>query len=132
MPSLFLKFSRTIVRNYKKYSSGFIDWNQVKHCEDYLLFPQNIGANLSIYELSLSKGEIYTFVTNKNGKGKQGTLVAVIKGTLSKDIATTLMKLSTDKRLQVKEVTLDTCLSADRWQKTWRVPLKKCLPMPHW
>jgi transposase len=50
---------------------------------------------------------LYTFVTNKKGKSKQGTLVAVIRGTLSKDIITTLMKLSEDKRLQVKEVTLD-------------------------
>lgn len=66
-----------------------------------------MGAYLSIDELSLSKGELYTFVTNKQGKGKQGTLVAVINGTLSKDIVTTLMKLSADKRLQVKEVTLD-------------------------
>ncbi len=57
--------------------------------------------------MSLSKGELYTFVTNKNGKGKQGTLVAVIKGTLSKDIISVLMKMSIDKRLQVKEVTLD-------------------------
>ena len=72
-----------------------------------MLFPQNIGAYLSIDELSLSKGELYTFVTNKNGKGKSGTLVAVINGTLSKDIIDTLMKLSVDKRLQVKEVTLD-------------------------
>jgi transposase len=52
-------------------------------------------------------GELYTFVTNKQGKGKQGTLVAVIKGTLSKDIISTLQKISEDKRLQVKEVTLD-------------------------
>ena len=50
---------------------------------------------------------MYTFVTNKKGKGKQGTLVAVVKGTLSKDIAAALMKLGADKRLQVKEVTLD-------------------------
>lgn len=62
---------------------------------------------MSIDELSLSKGELYTFVTNKNGKGKQGTLVAVINGTASKDIINILMKLSADKRLQVKEVTLD-------------------------
>jgi len=66
-----------------------------------------MGAYLSIDELSLSKGELYTFVTNKQGKGKKGTLVAVINGTLSKDIVAALMKLSADKRLQVKEVTLD-------------------------
>ncbi len=72
-----------------------------------MLFPQNIGAYLSIDEVSLSKGELYTFVTNKQAKGKQGTLVAAIKGTLSKNIVATLLKLSNDKRLAVKEVTLD-------------------------
>lgn len=94
-------------RHYKKYSSGFKDWEQKIHAADYLLFPHNIGAYLSIDEVSLSQGELYTFVTNKAGKGRQGTLVASIKGTLSKDIIEILMKLSTDKRLQVKEVTLD-------------------------
>jgi transposase len=57
--------------------------------------------------VSLSQGELYTFVTNKAGKGKKGTLVASIKGTLAKDISLVLMKLSVDKRLQVKEITLD-------------------------
>ena len=60
----------------------FKDWEQLKHCEDYLLFPNNIGEYLSIDELSLSKGELYTFVTNKKGKDKQGALVAVINGTV--------------------------------------------------
>ena len=66
-----------------------------------------MGSYLSIDEVSLSQGELYTFVTNKAGKGKKGTLVASIKGTLSKDIIAVLMKLSEGKRLQVKEVTLD-------------------------
>ncbi len=57
--------------------------------------------------MSLSQGELYTFVTNKAGKGKQGSLVAAIQGTLAKDISAVLLKLPTDKRLQVKEVTLD-------------------------
>lgn len=57
--------------------------------------------------MSLSQGELYTFVTNKAGKGKQGTLVAVVQGTIAKDISAVLMKLPADKRLQVKEVTLD-------------------------
>jgi transposase len=94
-------------RHYKKYSSGYSEWKQKAHAEDYLLFPENVGTNLSIDEVSLSQGELYTFVTNKAGKGKQGTLVASIKGTLSKDIIEVLMKLNTDKRFQVKEVTLD-------------------------
>jgi len=72
-----------------------------------LIFPENIGEQLSIDELSLSDGELYTFVTNKSGKGKQGTLVATIKGTLSKDIVKVLEKISLEQRQTVKEVTLD-------------------------
>ncbi len=94
-------------QHYKKHSSGFKDWQQKAHAEDYLLFEENIGAYLSIDEVSLSKGELYTFLTNKSGKGKKGTLVACIKGTLSKDIIEVLEKISIEKRSQVKEVTLD-------------------------
>jgi len=50
---------------------------------------------------------LYTFVTNKNGKGRKGTLVACIKGTLSKDIVAVLEKIPLSKRELVKEVTLD-------------------------
>lgn len=57
--------------------------------------------------MSLSQGELYTFITNKKGKGKKGSLVASVKGTLSLDIINVLMKISEHKRLQVKEVTLD-------------------------
>jgi transposase len=62
-----------------------------------LLFPQNVVAFLSIDEVSLSQGELYTFVTNKSGKGKKGTLVAFIKGTLAKDIISVLLRLSEEK-----------------------------------
>jgi hypothetical protein len=63
-------------RHYKKYSSGYQSWDQVQHAEDYLLFDDNIGPYLSIDELSLTQGELYTFLTNKAGRGKRGTLVA--------------------------------------------------------
>lgn len=72
-----------------------------------MIYPQNIGENLGIDELSLSKGELYTFVTNKSGKGKKKTLVAVIKGTKSQDIIDVLNKIPIDKRKLVKEITLD-------------------------
>jgi transposase len=68
--------------------------------------------------VSLSQGELYTFVTNKAGKGKQGTLVASIQGTLSKDIIAVLQKLSLDKRSQVKEVTLDMAKNMEAAVKT--------------
>ena len=94
-------------RQYKKYSSGFTTWDQKPHAEDYLIFLENIGEYLSIDEVSLSQGELYTFVTNKIGKGKKGSLVACIKGTSSKDIVTVLERLPLSSRKKVKEVTLD-------------------------
>jgi transposase len=72
-----------------------------------MLFPNNIGEYLSIDEVSLSKGELYTFVTNKTGKSKQGTMVASIKGTRSEDIINVLEKLPVQVRRQVGEITLD-------------------------
>ncbi|TDE06044.1 DDE transposase [Flavobacterium sandaracinum] len=72
-----------------------------------MIYPENIGEKLSIDELSLSKGEIYTFVTNKNGKGKKGTLVACVKGTKSQDIIDVLSLIPLEKRKSVREITLD-------------------------
>lgn len=72
-----------------------------------MLYPQNVGLYLSIDEVSLSKGELYTYITNKAAKGKKGTLVASIKGTLSKDITQALHKIPLELRMQVREVTLD-------------------------
>lgn len=94
-------------RHYKTKSSNFNEWEQKEHAENYMLFQENIGEHLSIDELSLSRGELYTFVTNKEGKGKKGTLVASIKGTLVKDIEQVLEKIPLEIREKVKEVTLD-------------------------
>ena len=72
-----------------------------------MIYPDNIGENLSIDEVSLSKGELYTFVTNKLGKGKKRTLVASIKGTKSQDIIDVLQKIPLEKRKTVKAITQD-------------------------
>jgi transposase len=55
----------------------------------------------------LSQGELYTVLTNKAGKGKQGTPVAMVKGCESENISKILKKISKYKRHKVKEVTLD-------------------------
>lgn len=94
-------------RHYKKHSSDFKDWEQKKHAEEYLIFNDNIGEYLSLDETSLSQGEIYTYLTNKSGKGKRKTLVASIKGTRANDISKIINKISLEERLKVKEVTLD-------------------------
>lgn len=72
-----------------------------------MIYPENIGENLSIDELSLSKGELYTFVTNKQGKGKKRSLVAVIKDTKSSDIIDVVCKIPLDIRKKVKTITCD-------------------------
>jgi len=55
----------------------------------------------------LSKGELYTYLTNKSGKGKKGTLVASVKGTKSKDIVSVFTQIPLLERMKVKEVTVD-------------------------
>jgi transposase len=60
--------------------SNFYEWDQKDHSADWLLFPQNIGPYLSIDETSLSQGELYTILTNKEAKGKKGAIVAILKG----------------------------------------------------
>lgn len=72
-----------------------------------MLFSKNIGEYVSIDDVSLSQGELYTFVTNKNGRGKKGTLLASIKSTLSKDTIKVLQIVPLSSRKLVKEVTLD-------------------------
>ncbi|MBK7098203.1 MAG: transposase [Sphingobacteriales bacterium] len=75
-----------------------------------------MGTHLSIDEVSLSQGELYTFITNKNGRGKKGSLIASVKGTLSQDIIGVLLKINENKRLAVKEVTLDMAKNMEALQ----------------
>jgi transposase len=95
-------------KHYKYQVSGYKEWNQIKHAEDYLIYPENISPHLSIDEVSLSKGELYTIVTSKkpNQKNKK-SLVAVINGTDAKTIQEVIEKIPTQKREQVSEITLD-------------------------
>lgn len=100
--------SQKLQRHYKHRISGFKEWSQLSHAEDYLIFPENISDKLSIDEVSLSKGELYTFVTNKNVNVKnKRSLVAVVNGTQAKVIQEVLEKISIQQRSIVTEVTLD-------------------------
>jgi transposase len=106
--SYFQVSSDKLQRHYKHRVSGYKEWNQLSHADDYLIFPENITDRLSIDEVSLSKGELYTFVTNKNtGVKNRGSIVAVINGTQAKVIQEVLDKISLTKRNQVKEVSMD-------------------------
>lgn len=92
---------------YKEHFSDFRTWEQLPHASEYLVYPENIGANLSIDESCLSSGEVYTFLTNKDGHGGPGSLVAVIRGTKAETVIAVLETISRHKRLLVREITLD-------------------------
>lgn len=94
-------------KQYKEHLSDYRNWDQRGHAEEWLLFPQNIGPNLSIDETSLSNGELYTILTNKSAKGKKGALVAMVQGTSSDRVIEVLEHIPEDQRRLVKEVTLD-------------------------
>lgn len=94
-------------RQYKEHLSGFHDWEQLNHAEDWILYPDNIGSRLSIDETSLSNGELYTILTNKAAKGRKGSLVAMIKGTDVATVREVLLRMPRRIRWKVREITLD-------------------------
>lgn len=98
---------RKFQRQYKNHLSGFKTWGQKPHAEDWLIFPENISEELSLDEVALSDGELYTVLTSKKAKGRKGAIVAVVKGTRSEDVVTHFRKIPQKLRKQVKEITLD-------------------------
>lgn len=92
---------------YKNHLSGFRDWNQISHADEWMLFPDNIGKRLSIDEVALSNGELYTIVTNKQAKGGKGSIVAMAHGTKSSEIQPILNMIVKERRMMVEEITMD-------------------------
>lgn len=78
---------QTLRKQYKNVISGYRVWDQLGHAEEYILFPENIGADLSIDETCLSNGEVYTLLTNKAAHGRKGMLVAMIRGVATDMVA---------------------------------------------
>lgn len=102
----------TFEKQYKDKLSDFHQWEKQRNM-DSLIFPENFGAHMSIDETGLHNGELYTILTNKEGKGKKGSLAAIIKGTSSKVINRELGKVPFGIRLQVEEMTLDLANNMD-------------------
>ena len=94
-------------RQYKEHLSGYEDWEEQKHADKWLVFPDNIGPNMSIDETSLSDGELYTVVSNKDAHGRKGALAAIVWGTKAEVVADALRNIPLEKRQLVEEITLD-------------------------
>lgn len=108
-------------RQYRNKISEFKTWTDRPHAEQWLIYPENITEALSIDEVALSGGELYTVVTSKKAKGKKGCLVAIIKETQSDTVIEHLLKMDKNLRLKVKEITLDMAGSM-------KLIAKRCFP----
>lgn len=100
-------------RQYKDHLSGYHQWEQKDHADKWILFAHNTGDHLSIDEVALTNGELYTIVTNKAAKGAQGSLVAIVEGIKTPAIIDVLTRIPIQKRRTVKEVTLDMSNAMD-------------------
>ena len=94
-------------KQYKEVLSGFRQWDQYEHADEWMLFPENIGKNLAIDESALSNGELYTFVTNRDARTRTRSLVAVVSGTKSENVIKVLRRIDGKQRNAVEEITLD-------------------------
>ena len=104
-------------RQYKRHLSGYWDWKDSAeglHADQWRVFPQNIGPRLSIDETSLSRGELYTIVTNKDAHGREGSIVAIVLGTDSDVVLHALRQINSELRRKVTEITLDLSESMHR------------------
>lgn len=94
-------------RQYKEVLSDYRTWEQLSHAGEWLLFPENIGPYLCIDETSLSNGELYTIILNREAHGGKGAIVAIVKGTKADDVIAVLERIPEEELESVEEVTLD-------------------------
>lgn len=99
--------ANTLERQYKNVLSDYRTWSEQDHADEWLVFPENIGPHLAIDETSMSNGELYTIVTNRDRHGRERCLVAVVKGVKSEDVIRVLRLIPEESLASVEEVTLD-------------------------
>lgn len=114
MGSYFHVEGNQLSQHYKKHLSGFCDWDQYEHAEEWILFPQNISSQLCLDEVALSDGELYTVLTNAKARSQKGCLIAMVKGVKSSEVCSVLDKIPIDKRSGVKEISVDMANSMEK------------------
>ena len=72
----------------------------------YVLILTN-KPRLAIDESSLSNGELYTFVKNRDVRTREQSLVTVVSVIKSEDAISVLQMIDEEQRYALKEVTLD-------------------------
>lgn len=112
---------KQLQQQYKHHLSDFHSWPQRGHATEWMVYESNISPYLSIDETAFSSGELYTIVTNKEAKGRKGSIVAMVKGTQAESIIEVLLKIPEHLRKRVKEVTIDMAASL-------HLAIKRCFP----
>lgn len=95
-----------VERYYKHHLSDFETWEQKDHAVDWVLLAKNIGCRCSIDETSLS-GEVYTILSNKDGHGRKGSVIAVVRGTKAAVVSAVIKHIPESEREKVAEITMD-------------------------
>ena len=98
---------QTLRKQYKEKISGYRQWDQLPHAVEYLLFPENVGADMSLDETCLSNGEVYTVLTDKSARGRKGALAAIIRGVATDKVSAVLLRLPRERRKAVRSITTD-------------------------
>ena len=98
---------QTLRKQYKEKISNYRSWDQLAHAEEYILYPENLGADMSLDETCLSNGDVYTILTNKSAHGGKGSLAAMIRGVATDTVSAVLKKIPLRQRLKVTTVTTD-------------------------
>lgn len=93
-------------RAYKEHLSGFPDWDQKEHAGEWVLQEKNMGERLCIDETMLHH-DLITFLSNRDGHCKKGTLIAAVKGTTVADVTKHFDEIQEESRKKVKEVSID-------------------------
>ena len=97
----------TFEKQYKEVLSGYREWSELSHAEDWLVFPENIGESVCIGETAPSNGALHTIVSNRSSRGGKSTIIAIVKGVGADAVIEALMRIDEDKRMMVKEITMD-------------------------
>lgn len=93
-------------RAYKECLSGFEEWEQKPHADGRGLLEEDMGERLGIDETMLHH-DLFAFLSNKDGRCKNGMLIAAVKSTTVRDVTRYLDRIPEESRRKVREVTMD-------------------------
>ena len=80
-------------KQYKEKISDYRNWDRLDHADEYILYPENFGADMSLDETCLSNGDVYTILTNKAAHGGKGAIAAMVRGVASDTVSAILEKV---------------------------------------